>query len=824
MAERRKRIGPGSKRFHKREVGGLREDGKKNLYPHQLLKLYKNINKDPSAARSLLSNLEGRGYYIDDVMPLVMIKSSWDRGVRGIAEGVSMNIIPGDMGEYQKDRPENLTMTLPKVDLPLVGEVGGKIDPWFQGGKLLGSMGGQAALFKVGRKYLQKPVTKALRGLVKDKVPGWSPTSALSPTLAQQKIPLLGSKANLRRLMGRTGGFLGRNVPEGVVGGVAQGIREGDFDAVLPAAMQWYVLGLTGDVISTQLVRTLRNAKRRKERGEPQDEEELLGGVRIAEEVEAQISRDQRHAQHEDFGLTPERGFDPQSSYTGKVIVPAEESWILSPNGEPLKIGEKLPKYPGVLLNEKDALDYHAKIPHTGTFEAGDFLPLNTEDVLGSTRLGLARGNFYKGLDLVEEADAPKPILSESVPVLSGPTLFHGTGLREKAFIVKPDGSLELRASENFGGRQIGVSTTSDIKSAVDYAERVKAGGPDAKRPGVVFEIEADAFPSKRMEKEAFDETFFKGYKEITIPAGKWIERWKTPLRSNLEDIKDLSDQKLFERHAKINVLIEGLQREESYWQGRLRENETSIIRRRARIEEGDYSSALDIDRPKLRQDFDAEEADAIATEIIRRNKGPEFSGKWNSWIESPPEGVDPYDALRVTKLSDTPQGPSSLPEGERFFMHLGGAGEGKAEVRDIYRSSIMGVLIRVEDKSLTPDVAMQTLHGELRRLQQDPELSDFMTVPGKELFGLHIENFHYELLKAVENRKVSANEAIATIERAMFNRESPKPILKDLKLRSPDREDLIQEGSLSLIKAVDRIDWETIKISEDKEKTLKSF
>ena len=35
---------------------------------------------------------------------------------------------------------------------------------------------------------------------------------------------------------------------------------------------------------------------------------------------------------------------------------------------------------------------------------------------------------------------------------------------------------------------------------------------------------------------------------------------------------------------------------------------------------------------------------------------------------------------------------------------------------------------------------------------------------------------------------------------------------------------DMIQEGSLNLIKAVDRIDWETIKASEDKEKTLKSF
>jgi RNA polymerase sigma factor (sigma-70 family) len=35
---------------------------------------------------------------------------------------------------------------------------------------------------------------------------------------------------------------------------------------------------------------------------------------------------------------------------------------------------------------------------------------------------------------------------------------------------------------------------------------------------------------------------------------------------------------------------------------------------------------------------------------------------------------------------------------------------------------------------------------------------------------------------------------------------------------------DLIQEGNLNLIKAVDRIDWNTIQESEDQEKTMKSF
>jgi len=35
---------------------------------------------------------------------------------------------------------------------------------------------------------------------------------------------------------------------------------------------------------------------------------------------------------------------------------------------------------------------------------------------------------------------------------------------------------------------------------------------------------------------------------------------------------------------------------------------------------------------------------------------------------------------------------------------------------------------------------------------------------------------------------------------------------------------DLIQEGSVGLIKAVDRLNWDTLKNSEDQEKTLKSF
>ena len=35
---------------------------------------------------------------------------------------------------------------------------------------------------------------------------------------------------------------------------------------------------------------------------------------------------------------------------------------------------------------------------------------------------------------------------------------------------------------------------------------------------------------------------------------------------------------------------------------------------------------------------------------------------------------------------------------------------------------------------------------------------------------------------------------------------------------------DIIQEGSVGLIKAIDRIDWQVFNLSEDKEKTMKSF
>ena len=38
------------------------------------------------------------------------------------------------------------------------------------------------------------------------------------------------------------------------------------------------------------------------------------------------------------------------------------------------------------------------------------------------------------------------------------------------------------------------------------------------------------------------------------------------------------------------------------------------------------------------------------------------------------------------------------------------------------------------------------------------------------------------------------------------------------------DITDLIQEGSIGLVKAIDKLDYEILKESEDKEKTLKSF
>ena len=90
--------------------------------------------------------------------------------------------------------------------------------------------------------------------------------------------------------------------------------------------------------------------------------------------------------------------------------------------------------------------------------------------------------------DLVSPA-APSP--AAGVP--TQPKIYHGTRTTDVTSFVNSDGDLVLRPSENFGGRQVGVSFSQDLKTAEDYASRVPGEGSiRSKAQGMVFEIDSD--------------------------------------------------------------------------------------------------------------------------------------------------------------------------------------------------------------------------------------------------------------------------------------------------------------------------------------------
>ena len=97
----------------------------------------------------------------------------------------------------------------------------------------------------------------------------------------------------------------------------------------------------------------------------------------------------------------------------------------------------------------------------------------------------------------------------------------------------------------------------------------------------------------------------------------------------------------------------------------------------------------------------------------------------------------------------------------------------------------------------------------------------------------------HYNIQNYIRYKK-DLEDAIKRIERKDFNEYTREelvitflPLVENLARKFATSQqasgvmaitDLIQEGSLNLCKAVDRIDWSMIEDSEDREKTIKSF
>lgn len=131
------------------------------------------------------------------------------------------------------------------------------------------------------------------------------------------------------------------------------------------------------------------------------------------------------------------------------------------------------------------------------------------------------------------------PLQEEQItPEINDP-IYHGTRENNIATFVDGEGNLILRFSENFGGRQVGVSFTGKRDVAVRYANEVK-DLPEGIAPnmikyvqksdptqGIIFAIDRGAVPDLRVE--AMDELFHMTDQDLVIPAGKWRAEKPTP-------------------------------------------------------------------------------------------------------------------------------------------------------------------------------------------------------------------------------------------------------------------------------------------------------
>ena len=148
-------------------------------------------------------------------------------------------------------------------------------------------------------------------------------------------------------------------------------------------------------------------------------------------------------------------------------------------------------------------------------------------------------------------------------------TVFHGTRSDDIGSFIREDGSLVLRSSENFEGRQVGVSLSPSQDVARDYASRTggRAGPVRSRAQGMVFEIDSDALPLNRLSRQAEDEVFVSGADEVVIPRGKFrvvsdpeadaartaLTTWET---RQVARVKALSNSELGrEEAARLNAL-----------------------------------------------------------------------------------------------------------------------------------------------------------------------------------------------------------------------------------------------------------------------------
>ena len=173
---------------------------------------------DPDFAEQAIPMLEAKGF---DVSGLTMPEPD-EGGFFDEVAAFGSGLVEG--GTYGLYEAESAGKDAGTVDMPWIGE----IQPSREAGRLLGGMATGGGLYGLGLKTM-----------------GRAATTNTMKSLAKRGV---GSKAT-RKLMARGVGSAASAIPEGLVGSIATGIREGDLEAAARAFPEWMALGVGSDAL-----------------------------------------------------------------------------------------------------------------------------------------------------------------------------------------------------------------------------------------------------------------------------------------------------------------------------------------------------------------------------------------------------------------------------------------------------------------------------------------------------------------------------------------------------------------------------------------------
>tara|TARA_R110002051_G_scaffold37168_1_gene80080 strand:+ start:3105 stop:7505 length:4401 start_codon:yes stop_codon:yes gene_type:complete len=185
--------------------------------PDKEQKLKKLIALDPMRGKMVVTKLKNAGItFSSSLLPPEEGGDVFDEAaafLAGLPEGATYGVVDVDAGKGAAE-----------YDAPLLG----KVQPSREAGRLIGGMATGGILWNLGFKTMGRAATTgAMKSLAKSGV---------------------GTKA-LRKMGARGVGATASALPEGLVGSIATGIREGDLEAAARAFPEWMALGVGSDAL-----------------------------------------------------------------------------------------------------------------------------------------------------------------------------------------------------------------------------------------------------------------------------------------------------------------------------------------------------------------------------------------------------------------------------------------------------------------------------------------------------------------------------------------------------------------------------------------------